>query len=295
MKAFHEQRKYQDGFAFSIEPVAAMDFLPHWHQDYEILYIFSGQQQIAVGDRLVELSAGQGLLIAPWQVHYYKKIAEAQGILVIFRPELLPYMEIDTSAHWQVDRQEELKAWVENLLRDIAEERRRKEPYFTWVCQSKIQLLLATLARREELGEWEWLPKNRQGELDLIQEILSYLEVAYAEGLSRDRLAQKFGLSTSHFSRLFKRLTGLSLPEYVGRLRVEEAAKLLLASDNTITQIAYEVGFDSVRSFNRSFQGVYQITPSLFRQEKNALRSAPAVLGMDRTGGKGKAENSKKL
>jgi len=59
--------------------------------------------------------------------------------------------------------------------------------------------------------------------------------------------------STFYFCKLFKRATGLTFTDYVARVRVEKAKPLLLDRDRRVSEIAYDVGFQSLTHFNRVF------------------------------------------
>jgi len=65
--------------------------------------------------------------------------------------------------------------------------------------------------------------------------------------------------------QLFKRATGLTFTEYVARVRIEKAKTLLLARNRRVSEIAYEVGFQSLTHFNRVFRQIVGQSPSNYR------------------------------
>jgi AraC-like DNA-binding protein len=81
-------------------------------------------------------------------------------------------------------------------------------------------------------------------------------------------VAHEAGLSESHFCRLFKEATGLTLTDYVNRCRIERAKKELLRSDRRISEVAFEVGYQSLSQFNRSFAKITGQSPSNWRRER---------------------------
>lgn len=99
-----------------------------------------------------------------------------------------------------------------------------------------------------------------------ISHILDYLEDHFSEPLELDGLAARMGVSTYHFCRKFKQVTGETLTQYITRLRVEYACESLRESDWRITDIAYEVGFQSLSQFNRSFHRITGQNPSNYRR-----------------------------
>ena len=85
-------------------------------------------------------------------------------------------------------------------------------------------------------------------------------------------------LSASHLSRLFHQTTGLTFQEYVRRFRLEHAAGLLKETDLTVTEIAFESGFQSISQFHRSFKAVYGKKPLEYRKEDPGNGEVPATV-----------------
>lgn len=86
-------------------------------------------------------------------------------------------------------------------------------------------------------------------------------------------VAREAGLSESHFCRLFKDATGLTLTDYVNRCRVEWAKKELLKPEMRVSEIAFMVGYQSLSQFNRSFARIVGSSPTRWRRE-NIRRAA---------------------
>jgi len=82
---------------------------------------------------------------------------------------------------------------------------------------------------------------------------------------SIEELAQKTNLSISSFKREFSKLYNDSPANYIKTKRLEKAAQLLLASDNRITDIAFECGFNDLANFTKSFHDKYDTTPTSYR------------------------------
>ncbi len=93
-----------------------------------------------------------------------------------------------------------------------------------------------------------------------------YLEENYDESISLDELAAEAGLSPSYLSRSFKQRFGLSFSEYLNRLRLDEARRLLRSSRKNVGEIAREVGFNDSNYFSRVFKQEEGIPPSRYRR-----------------------------
>jgi len=72
-------------------------------------------------------------------------------------------------------------------------------------------------------------------------------------------------VSTAHLSRVFHESTGLTVTEYLSRFRVEHARNRLQRQEKSITEIAFDCGFQSISQFNRTFKKVTGFAPSRMR------------------------------
>ena len=72
--------------------------------------------------------------------------------------------------------------------------------------------------------------------------------------------------STFYFCKLFKRTTGLTFTDYLARVRIEKAKRLLLDQNRRVSEVAYEVGFQSLTHFNRVFKKLADRSPTSYRQ-----------------------------
>lgn len=95
-----------------------------------------------------------------------------------------------------------------------------------------------------------------------------YIHEHLDDPLPLGAVAHEAGLSESHFCRLFKEATGLTLTDYVNRCRIERAKKELLRSDRRISEVAFEVGYQSLSQFNRSFAKITGQSPTSWRRER---------------------------
>jgi AraC-like DNA-binding protein len=90
-------------------------------------------------------------------------------------------------------------------------------------------------------------------------------DARYFEALGVDDMARAAGLSRAHFSREFRRAFGESPHQYLLTRRLERAAALLRTTDNSVAEICFSVGLQSVGSFTTSFTRTYRMSPSAFR------------------------------
>ena len=94
-----------------------------------------------------------------------------------------------------------------------------------------------------------------------------YLGDSYRERVTLEKAASQACLSPFHFNRMFALVFGETPHEFVTRMRVEEAKRLLLAENHSVTDICFEVGYESLGSFSARFRSLTGFAPSEFRRQ----------------------------
>jgi len=106
---------------------------------------------------------------------------------------------------------------------------------------------------------------RENSESPVIRRAKEFIVENQAEDLSLGQVAKAVNTSVFHFCKMFKKATGLNFTEYVSRVRVEKARNLLLNPNLRISEIAYEVGFQSLTHFNRVFKKITGQSPTDYR------------------------------
>lgn len=102
-------------------------------------------------------------------------------------------------------------------------------------------------------------------EPEAVRNAKAYIHAHLAESLSLESVARAVAVSPFHFCKLFKRATGLTFTDFVNHARVEKARRMLMRPSCRITEVAYDVGFQSLSHFNRSFRRITSESPTEFR------------------------------
>nr|MDQ3936352.1 AraC family transcriptional regulator [Actinomycetota bacterium] len=127
----------------------------------------------------------------------------------------------------------------------------------------------------------ELLGRPRGDYPDQIMRAVEYIRANFAKGpLPLDAVAHEAHMSRYHFSRTFKRITGVRFSEYVTSLRLAQACALLSEGDQTITAIALAVGYQDLRPFERTFKKELGYTPSQYRRRVRDGLEVPPVAGL---------------
>ncbi|MEA4889327.1 MAG: AraC family transcriptional regulator [Clostridiaceae bacterium] len=264
MKAFHEQRFYPGSLHLAVSQSSGMDFLAHWHDEFELFFVFKGCQGLGINNQLLTLTDGQIGIVAPWDIHYYERTGAVDGMMLIFPPELLGSRLPLQSGFWSDPDQSGCDG-RRQLLESLLLETTRRESYYELMAAGLLHMILAGLLRAGSGLVFTPIDSARSTGFQTMQSILSYLAEHYREPVTREALAARFHLCPSHLSRTFKAATGLPLPEYVTKLRLENACRALRQTDDPIIEIAYGSGFESIRTFNRAFLRYVGQTPGSLR------------------------------
>ena len=135
-----------------------------------------------------------------------------------------------------------------------------ENPYRLMLLRGYLTAILAELLSRTKP---ENAPRTDSGAL---RSIVTFCSKNYARDLSLTLLEENLGLSKYYISHLFGNKLGLRFNDYINSLRIFEACKLLVSSEDSISAISDAVGFNTLRTFNRAFMKQMGASPSDYRR-----------------------------
>ncbi len=153
-----------------------------------------------------------------------------------------------------------LNGGFDALLAMVAQD--RGDP-FSQLCAA--HLLVSEPRRLQPL-----LPGYRNHDDEAVLRVQEWIEVHHAEPLRIEALARRFGFSERNLKRRFQGATRIAPTQYLQRVRIDKAKKLLIASRLSIKEIAYEVGYENASFFVRLFKRELGCTPAQWRQNTGA-------------------------
>jgi AraC-like DNA-binding protein/ligand-binding sensor protein len=140
-----------------------------------------------------------------------------------------------------------------------------KNPLFPPEKYNAIVRLLTFFADQLSALSNQLMTEKSNAEPPLVLRAREYIDKHKTEELSLADVAKAAGASVFHFCKLFHKATGLKFTDYVARVRLEDARTRLLNPNLRISDFAYDVGFQSLTQFNRTFKRVFGQSPSGFR------------------------------
>lgn len=135
--------------------------------------------------------------------------------------------------------------------------------------KARLYDLVVLLIRKVPMEKRTYEDENRQIDtLNRLENVFQYVEKNYSLEISLEQAAFVAGYSIYHFTRFFKKNTGITFSQYLSNFRITKAEWELLNSNSNITEIAYKSGFNSIKTFNRVFKQVKGQAPSQYRKSK---------------------------
>lgn len=235
------------------------DFPSHFHSNFEMCYCFSGEQMVKVGNAIYTLSEGDAVVIFPNTVHEYLKSEkkDAESVSVICSLSLLKdvFPALTNLLPQNPFIKKEILAsdtpWAFGKIVDAKEE----SLLLGWTL-----IALSDLLKRVDL-----LPASRSGELP--SQIVSYVNDNFKEPLTIKSIARVFGYHPSYIAHLFCDRLKIPFKTYLGAVRCEYARTLIKTTEKSLSEIAFDSGFNSLNTFCRAFKKHLGKTPSQYKKE----------------------------
>jgi transcriptional regulator GlxA family with amidase domain len=109
-------------------------------------------------------------------------------------------------------------------------------------------------------------PSEEQARFGRLEPAIREIEQRFTDDIAISQLAERCGLSSTHFNRLFRHLLRMSPTEYVLALRIQESRRLLAMSSKSIAEVAMATGFYDQSHFTKRFHQATGVTPSEYRR-----------------------------
>lgn len=144
-----------------------------------------------------------------------------------------------------------------------------KNPLFPSDKYNAVVRLLSFFAEQLSALTNQIVLEEQNTEPPLVQRARDYIDKHKMEPLSLAAVAKAAGASVFHFCKVFRKTTGLKFTDYVARVRLEDARTQLLNPNRRVSEVAYDVGFQSLTQFNRVFKRIFGQSPTEFRERLN--------------------------
>lgn len=229
---------------------------PHIHAAVELLFIESGSEVITVNGKKITLCEGDACFFDSFHVHSYEKAMDATAYIILCPRE---YCENFISASGGKSLPITFKYNNYPLLANlysIYSQKYKDEKNKNTAFIGALNILLSDIAENVEL-----IFSTESKHESLMCSLLSYAEKNYSADLSLSFLADKFGYSKEHLSRLLRKYLGESWNSFVNRMRVKKAKQLLDGKNLFVTDVAVACGFANVNTFYTAYKKEFSTLP----------------------------------
>jgi len=269
-------------FTYYYENLALFDFNCidwHWHNEFEFVFIESGDVFCDIGTTHFILHAGQGIMINSKVLHKLESKGDAIIPNFLFKPSFIAPTEslifekyvspILSSSIEYVIFQKDI-TWQSaalDVINDIIDLQYANDHREISVSIKVQQLWLLLL---ENLTFESFENKTTVNSRARLQLMMQYIHAHFAESISLEDIANSVAISKSSALHLFQ--TGIKMTpiNHLISYRLRQAALLLTGTEKKIASIALESGFNSVDHFCRTFKNTYGITPTDYRKQSGS-------------------------
>lgn len=258
----------------------------HFHDTYELYYLLEGERYYFIEKETYYVKAGDVVLINREQVHKTSQAGSGKHdrILLQLSGRILdPWLknagvfslERLFGDYYGVLKVSELeREEIKSLLFGIRDEIGQRGVRYETMVRLKLSQILLLIYRIRKKSVLKEMPATVQtAKHGKVHEVAEYLTTHCESGESLEEIAEKFFISKSYLSRIFREVTSFSVNEYRNLARVRKAKELLSNSDYTITEISGLLGFESVTYFERIFKKHGDETPSGYRKKTRRVES----------------------
>ncbi len=257
------------------------DVYTHWHKEMECIYIRRGRGTFQINKATVVGREGDLILIEKEAIHHIR--SSRRDILhfesIVFDLKMMQCVIEDLCQIAFVEPLIKKKVTFNPIVRTgddgykeisqaffyILKIYQEKEAYYYVALKAALFQFFYQLLRG---GYMEMAQEEETRQIEAIKMVLDYIHAHYSESITAKEMADMVHYSEYHFMKLFKVYTGKTLISYINEYRIERSKYELLKTNQTIDEIADQVGFCTTSYYIQLFQRIEGVTPNKFRKEQ---------------------------
>ena len=240
------------------------------HGDLELNFVYSGGLRYFMGGRFVEV--GPGAMSVFWGALPHQIVeAEAKTEFMYARVPLVTLLRWDLNNAFlrkvlagEVVVDQQSPSWDADLTRRWISDVSGAEPSALRTCELEVEARLRRLSARRQQKTAPRSPEHKARRQ--VEAITAFLSENHREDISTSDIGHAVSLHPNYAMTLFRRECGMSIWQYLIRLRLSHAQLMLLTTEKTVLAIALESGFGSLARFYAAFTRECGISPGEFRK-----------------------------
>ena len=253
---FHQPFNSHSNYSFNVAFYTTEVWNFHFHRNMELIYVLYGRVKCTVNNEEYIVGEGDFGLCLPYDIHRYEPGENTKYFVLVFSEDFVRLFFKQITGKMGDGFVFRCNSHLEGYVRA----RLIENPSLT-----NFTLKSCLYGLCEEYLEQVSLVDRKRKMEDNVVLIADYVLQNHTKKLSLLDVAKKFGYDYNYTSRLFKKSFNMTFSEFLNAHRLETALRLLDETDKNVTFVAYESGFQSVRSFNDFFRSRMGICPSDYR------------------------------
>lgn len=255
---YYEYDKFGKDNVITIEEYSDLDYpYLHFHRNYELMCLYDGALKIKLDNQTVCLKKGEFLLIHPNQIHAVYSQGHAFTRVCIFSPNVVNEFYLKTL---NLLPEKIITNLSDSVAAFLKENLKKNSPYFL-----NKACLYAVCS--EIIRQTVYLPYQSSQNSTLIHQIISYVSQNFKNNITLKSIAESLGYNYQYFSNYLHKYT-IDFTSLLNQYRLDYAKYLLKNSNFSITNIAFECGYNNMRTFNRNFLKAFHVTPKKYRKSE---------------------------
>lgn len=257
MLANFENRNYNEKERVWVGRYRNLQNLPHWHLECELLFVESGQITVSNNHENYTLHSGDSIFLGTGDIHYIKSDEDSIVSIALFDSALIrPLLKEHQLATAKLNHSYPIMMYFGKIREELAQQ----PPFYELKICELISDLMIQIFRGETLIALQ--KPEKHSSISNYKHLLDEINAKY-EYITFSDAAAFMGLSEPYFSKFFRKISGMTFSQYLNTVKLEHAIELLKDTTCTlsITEIAAQCGFDTIRHFNRVFKTICGISP----------------------------------
>ncbi len=257
MPIFHQPHNSMGNHAYNVFVYDDVDYSLHFHKNYEVIYVLEGEITCCINNKTQNVVQGEFALCLSNEIHSVKTNGHSKVWIGVFSEDFIREFKKFQKGKTGIDFKFRCERSVhEYLMRHLVQLQLRD----VFMIKSCLYALCGEYLRQIPMKEID----DKQAAM--MSDVITFVEDNYKKAVSLKALADSLGYEYCYFSKMFNRIFSMSYNDYLNTYRFNEACNMLTETEATVTDIAYESGFQSIRSFNHTFKRLAGVSPSEYRK-----------------------------
>lgn len=251
----------------------------HWHNEFEIILVTYGSGLIFLQGKKITVKKDDIILIPPGEIHSIQQNGKEFMAYynIIFSLSLLDenpesfcsrfyfskFTDGSRLKNYHLEKDSQENAAIFPLVNELASFWEKDFSDSALLIKARIFEIMHRISKNVEPISQNSSSANK---IKRLKKILSFIQENFEHRISIEEAASICSLSESRFMQMFHQETGMSFIQYLNDFRLESCAAQLKRTSKSVTEIAFENGFDNISYFIRQFKKKYSCTPLSFRR-----------------------------